>query len=899
ESDNQVRELVVRQGDHLTLYSMRDFLGSDPNAAPADPATQVASAPSVPKNSVAEKDANKKDRAPTTYELLIEGDVRADQYRGEQRVAGMRADKIRLVIDSGHGGQNALTRRNAEASAPAGVPNENAASNAEVAAPPEQTGKLVLTWTGPLRLNPLGETRSASQPMRRHFEATGSPVVLEQRDGGVECGRVEYHEETKQVWLYPTREGRVRFQRDARASASADSVYIDQKNNIVKLIGNVLLNSYGNNGRNAVAIRADLWGELLLRDRDAELPAEPAVQAAPDVMSATDQANVNFGDLRAARFVGSVHVEFGKDRLDAGQLDVAFRHDDAAPKLNGTLERVIASSGVLFKNGPRALRCDRLLLDFAVTEAGDMFPAETNASGDVLMRQGRATVRGRNVHVEFDPPPPGAVGGSNDPRVRALQIVDQAKLVNPDSRVAARGDKIIARFEGDNVLRDADVIGTLDHFAEVRADNYRVRGQKIEMNPSEQRLRVDGRAWLAFDAQQLTRAPGNRPVLVQIDSHQYLNVDAKNDKIEFAGNVSARSGDEKLDSDRLTLLLRSEERERTAPKRRLAVFFPFSAFLATSGNGLAAEDSETSNAIGIADRAQRAYRSVAVAMGLSPRGVDSPRVPLGIAPNDEAFRKMPVRLVADNSIFLSEPKSPLGKILSTAEVVSTKLNFDIENRQIVSLGETFLGMTTYTLEEKAAEMQAGGASSSPLVARGPSQSALICNKQMTYAIGSDSAGARRDAVVFDGDVRLIHRTGREIKSIEEMIPDLRADQLEKLPSRSTSLDCERVECEFVANASETRGPRSGMELAWMICNGEVYLRDKQEDTIRTVYCDRLEFNRENSTITANGNLPDSVRILIENPTTNEFSQPVIGQYFTIDLTNNQVRTDQTRGEFRR
>ena len=911
QADNVVKQLVLRRGEFIEL-NLAPRTETLPPAASQPVVSRSASQP-VATNAPRKPDSKNRER--TAYELVLHDNVRVDQMRGEMRVGGLTADEIRVLIDVGKDAKTLLTGEGPLGQTPASTPTSASATSVPQplgsppsapasASAPADPMRLVIRWDGTLELLPRLDD-AARGPLRRQFVATGKSVRLDQANGSVECGRVEYHDEDKQIWLSPGSDGLVRLTRGRDAYVAARTIYINQNSHLIKLIGDVeLLASKSGGGGRGLAIRAEHFAEIRLAK--GEGPASNQATRSP-ISPIGGPTDVDWTGVESARFVGAVDVLIDGDRLNSEQLDVRFRKAAAAGPggVEASLDEAVASGSVRFRADDQSMRCERLTLKFDTTSSGQIFPRETAAAGDVVIQNGRSWARGRRINAYAVAEPPAAPNTPGEVAIRRLEIVDGARLADPDNKVAARGERVIANFSGRNELTDAVVVGRPGEPAEVRADNYRVRGAQVDLDPRAQTLSVNGKSWLAFDATRIGNSRARRrPTLVEIESNDALRVDVRSEKIEFSGDVIARSRDEELRSERLTLLLKSTPRQvvaaRAMPYGSAQLAFASAIQRAWSGGASASSTAQPKSGIARLASAFADFRKLAG--GAGRRAISkAPRLALAIAPVDREARREPVRIVADDALFRTESYVRAGRPLSIAEVKSPKLTFEIEQRQLLSEGMTLLGMTSRNLGGQVSRESAEDAIGlpSPLVSRGPSQTGLRCTKSMTYVIGKDSVGARRDLVVFDGEVYFFHRIGRDMLDIQKVLPELTAAQISQLPGRVTTLDCGRVECEFLANQDDPSDPRGSLKLAWMIASGNVALRDEQGPAVRTVQCDRLEFNREQSIINVNGSASNPAKIYSENKSTNQAEMPAVGESFTIDLNKNQIRTQGTRGEFRR
>lgn len=959
-ADNQLKKLRLREAKMVELTLGQGLL---PEPEPDAPAASDATSRPVA------ADTEEPRREYTAYELMLHKNVRIDQFRGEQRVAGLQAEEVRIVLDVGRNAKNLVERPDkAAASSPTSAPaepneeralaaaNVEAPTSAATSAPAVPPTRVVVQWDGELELKPQTDQRVPVGAPRRRFIATGEVVRLTQGEGFIECGRVEFYDESQQLWLAPGPSGSVRLQRGAQTAATADSIYLDRRRGIVKLVGDVQLRTQERNGR-GFAITASLWGELKLRP---EAPASPesAADAAATSQPRTaakksrDPLQADFSGIESARFQGDVTVDLDGDRLQSEELELTFATPDevkvaaaavesaeaaSAPAVAASrpakaasdgsgierlLRRAIANGSVRYKADDQSLRAERLELYFEEAPNGAPFPARTLATGRVRVRNRNTFIAGRAIEAITVPVLAAGAARSQQFALKTLEIREQAFLRDPDADISAEGERVIAEFGDDNRLLTARVVGDADTEAEIAADNYRVRGRAIDLDPKTRTLQVDGRSTLAFDASRaLGRRYRKRPMLVEITSDRALKVDATSDQIQFSGNVVARSGDEYFAAETLTLFLRATQRPQTVKRPQISWLAPVAALyeferLANARprreEPVAAPSSApvaTKQPPARPRRAQERLRDLAgafrsAAFGVRAREQRLPAVQLGVGSDDRGARRDPVRMLAETATFRSETYGRNRKPTSTAEVISPKLTFDILERRLVSEGRTVLMMTSRSHPggEGAAPVAADDTLGlpSPLITRGPSQTGLKCEKSMTFQIGRDSTGGRRDAVVFDGKVRFIYNAGKRMLDLERELPDWTAADIAKLPTRATALDCDRLEGEFLAEKSaEARDPRGGLKLAWLMASGNVNLRDEQGPQIRSVFCNNMEFNREKALVSVNGTPAGPARIYLENPQSGQGSTPFVGESFTIDLKTNQVRSQGLKGEFRR
>ena len=381
EADNVVESLVIYQGEQLTVFrgvglfrangGQASGLSTDrPEAGPPE------SSDGPPQKEPAAARAKRR-RRNTSYLCTLSGGVVAEQFDGDQSVGKLEADQVRLLFDM----SGAADRIIGESDAPGPAATQ----------PAERRGRMVVRWNGPLRIDP--QSASQADEARRHLEASGETVTLTHTDGVVQCGRLEYRDETQQIWLHPRADGRVHFSLGARLSASASSVYIDQANNIIKLIGDVSLDSQRGEtpGARRQSIRCSLWAELHLAAKTKAVPtSQPTSEQQGRLLS--------YGQLESATFVGDAAVEIGGQTLTAQRVDARFKPGDGEQTLDTALEMATATGTVRLAREGEALECEQLALTFAVTADGELYPSHMDANGVGADRARRVVDRRRPGH---------------------------------------------------------------------------------------------------------------------------------------------------------------------------------------------------------------------------------------------------------------------------------------------------------------------------------------------------------------------------------------------------------------------------------------------------------------------------------------------------------------------
>ncbi len=838
QTHNRLERLRLEHSGELIMHNVGDLLGG--TASPDDRApTTAPSEPPPPRDQ----------RQLTSYLCSLNDNVSIEQQVAGVVVGGLTASAVDMLFDGGGGGTRWGTGSQSRTDAPttAATNDANGTQAPATAANGEQPQQqLVARWQGPLTIAPLTVAGNVDAP-RRRLSASGGNVHLFRGERSVLCGRLEFREDTDQIWLHPRDDGRVLFRMgdDQRlgVEASADNAYVDVAGNLVKLIGNVRLVDQRHTGaRSGMALHCRLWAELHL--------AQPEEGS----RSLTDAAEgvVALSGLRAAVFVGDVALSMGDQRLRAARVDLSFRTGTDDTPIEGLLEKATAGGNVVLierlpgtvepltnmlraglwvalsgthtadAHAAQALRCDWLEASFAADADGVIHTREAVASG-------------------------------------AVELLDRK------AKVAARGRELTAHFDEDGQLAHAVVSGRGSRPAWVYAEPFAVRGERVDLDPHTQSLHIPGRSHVSFKSRVSLQGRSQRSeTATQVTSSQSMRLSGPDNTVAFEGNVVATSGDEHLWCDTLTLHLENADAPEQATPNGLG-----SAWKLLTRGGANAQPAPADS-------------------GLMAR------------PRRRQFeRKRPVRLVATNAIVESESYEPGDPLpIMHSSIRAPQLVAEIPQRIVKTTGGTELLMTSRRLDGDVNTEQAVSGVPSGLVTRGPSQTAMKCDGPMTYVIGSEGP-ERRDYVLLEDNVLFVHRAGREMHNFDEMMPKLADDpeRIATLQNRNTYMTSQRLEGVFaVEHTSPQRRARQSagppLALSRLIAGGGVFLRDRQGTGIREVHANQLEYDATSSLIRVlgtEGPPPAPARIYYSNPETGEFHSPGIGMEFEIDLRSNQLR----------
>ena len=828
QADNRVERLEIKQDGRLSVMLGGGFfsqLSPEKNAASADETHAPTKTPRT-----------RKPR--TAYLCTLTGDVQVDQVVGSESRAGLRAARLSMLFDLG----------GASGAAPAAEPTTQPASQAATSRPtsapssaatPRPIERLVVRWSGPLELSPT-EPSAEAEPPRRRIEAAGG-VRLSLGERVIDCDKLVYHDDTQRLWLRPKAAGRVQLSAGGKFSVAADSIFLDRRANIIKLIGDVVLRSL--RPEQGLSVECALWAELRLA---AEQPGATGDAADADLLDA--------GALESAKFVGNVRVRVGGRELYADHLETFFAKKGTDASLEAGLERARAGGEVRLVETPpldqfAALRVVRQTLSTAV---------RTALGGS---RERRARVQSLTcgwLDIGFAHDESGTLY-ARDADARGAVV-----LRDPRRRVAARGRRLIAQFATENEIETATIIGSDSDPARMVALSYNLRGKQIELSESEQSLTVRGPSRLKFLSTRSLQGKQRRGTIpVVVTCQEILRVDGRPNPdsgadatIHFAGDVLARSADERIESDVLTLELQRTPDQDAAGTQVSAASAYFSNLRRQLLGGAAAD----------------------------PRASEPPA---------REGRLDLARVAARNALIVRETPGAAGAAPLTHQSINTpELRIDAAARRMQTTGVTQLIMTTHQAAGTQAGPDALGVPSA-LMSAGPSQTAIVCDRSLTYVLGDDSP-ERRDTAILEGNVRFVRVAGEKLIELEPMLGDIVNDPrlLTKYGLRHTVMLCEQLTTEF----SSAGGAAQSSGLARLNAGGDVELIDTQNATVRSIYAHRIEFDRVDAVIRIVGDESEGIdaRIFDENLATGRVT-PIASSEITIDMNSGTIRTGKLRG----
>ena len=872
QAANRIDELHIRQGKRMALFRESGLLGF--GGAAADAAKPDAESDEADGEQPQAQPAS--NRALTSYLCILGGAVEAVRYDKEDRpIAALSAGGLQLLFDIGRGG---------------GLFGSGSDEQATTQPTSRTRARLELTWSGGLS---LVATDPPAKPMRwgrkrgerpavtarRRLTALGPDVRLSQGNSTILCGELEFFDDTGQIWLHRGDHPNVRMKLDENSFATAAAIYIDRASNVIKLVGDVYLESKrrssspvdarGRDGASIMTIACSQMAEL-------HLYAQSGGRAGAELSE--ELGNIS-SELRSASFFGDVRVSMGDRRLETHRLDMDFRKLAAGEPFEALIESAVATGEVIFTGENYRVDSGALELDFGVAADGTPFVSRIDARGKVEMTRGKSWLRGERVKALLDKPAQLVASQRSDEfAIRTIDVYGNAELRRPEDNLGARGDHIAVWIDGENEFKRAVISGTAGRPAIVHARPYTVRGDKIDIDGPSLSLNVDGWSRLTFISERGLPGGGGRPSKVVVTGDKALRIDGLKNTVVVDGNAVATRGNEQLAADTITLYLEDvEEPQRSRPET-----IGFSQFVQAFKSAVM-----HGGVMRAPPAARRQNRSTGV---------------FGIT-DAQLGRKEPVRLEARNALFRMEVPDPQSdRPLVHRSISAPLLEVDILSKTIYTTGITDLLVQDYRVDPSQERRGAAQLIPSDLISGGPMQTVIRCEDGLTYALGGDEPGAR-DSVVLEGGVEMLHLTGREILDFDKMprMAQLDDETLRQLKDRYTTLDCERLECQFGAgDGTPLRAGESeqlGARLMWLLASRNVHLVDRQGNINTEINAQRISFDRVEALVSIFGEDGVDARVYRWDTSQNKFSQPFIGPRFQLDMRNGTIRAEG-RGELR-
>ena len=909
EVDNRIEELIIEKGESMELRRGAAEFGIDTQlrdqpTAPDEPppatrpgddapetfepiptpqqdlaaartATRPASAPAVADNRMrltATRRAERAEKPAVTYLATFDGGVKVVQIAPGQPPASVTAQRLALTFDIGEQDRAMASRSTSRPTTTRG------------ATPAPDGSRLRLTWGGRLVLKPV-PVAPGTGPLppvggrRFDVEATGSPVVVTDRQGTIVCQRLVHHDRTKRVWLFGSEEQPVRL--DAGSGVvTGRLMWLDRRRGIVRIDGPGTMLESRKDPR-----REGILGRFTRAARSTPSPQRVDVSWRQGVMLRMGRATVPRADrlgrpeprsveyLRLASFQGDVRmvqVERSRAAATTGPAAepssqsiradcVTMRFDPPARagaagvgrNLAELLGRVDAYGDVeLVRTQPSRLigkpltdriTCGKLLVHMTPDADGRRVPDKAHAFGDVVAEKGRRRIAADHIAVAFAPmdETDGAAKPSRRLNISQLDAFDNVEARDPAERLNLKAQELHCRLAPGQKIETALLIGTPAAPAVVSLRDYGAAGARIDIDVPHQRMSVPGAGSMRLITRQdLSGRRASRPEPLDIVWNERMTLRGDRNVGHFVGAVRATSAGHVLTCDRLRVDF--EDLPEPGPRASLPEDDRFWVF-------------------------NRLIRS---------RAAEQREVLSG------SVRKRAVYVQARGSadgktqaLALSTDHDPsTRRIVSRGRLAGPSLVYDLRRRQLDVDGAGSLLLEDYRIKRRVATQGADATGGLGWLGQtqstSPSQTVIVWSNSMTYFMP-------RNLAIFDRDVQMVHRGGSAMALGQEIAEALGADveKLRAVPARRANLTCDNLLVQFRSRDGDADPTVGGLAaqsdasaLDRLVASGAVHLAEGA----RTLMGERLAYSRRSGAVTVTGTPQQEARIFNQDAPSGQF-----------------------------
>jgi len=874
ELESRVEELNVSEGERIVVWNLDDrFRVSEMSAAPpgesAPPPPTITPPPTPTPTPVpaadnadlppllAEDEPRRPRERPTdVYTAVFENAVRVQEYQGDTPAGRLSADYLRLLFD--------FSQREREMARQAPVAddvNSPADQPAKPSAAKVPTGRIELTWSGPLKINserlpPLPEGQ-APRPQRVHLTATGDRVEVD--DGGrhVECRKLVYRNESEAVELTGTAEFPAYVRLEDGGELSGREIMLDRAARRASARGpGGRLVAAGQRGESSIAGLSA--GDGANSDVPFEVLFEDEVVAGFDVRS-VDRFDPRTGEsqaveremLRSAVFTGQVRMTRGDEQFRGQRVEIDFDLDSNGkqyPTAVRAFDEVVAAQGPRYISARESLHLDFELLELPRQKAPFNLSLARKAAAD--RGDDPDTIDWAAVETHY------SAQRDYSPGLRRLKAVGDAEVRDPRQQLEIDCELLECRFRNGREIQSGLVTPRADGRAFVALGTFSISAPTpIPFDAVAQTATVEGAGRMTFPSRQdIDGRMLDEPLIVGIQWTERMAFNGGRNEAIFRGGV------------------RTETERSGFQCASLRIDFVDAApadGVALAANARSAEDWWVLQPI--IDRT---------------KGGEEPQRISFTGPNVE---KKPVYIYAAGDVSGQTANHDAQHSLkSRVHFTGPILAVDLRQRQMHIDGGGTLLIEDYRKAGAARgpdENRAASQETSPFgrtLGGEASQTFLAWQKSMSYHDAQSLAE-------FEGNVRLEHSTGAKMKHAAEILGQAEADRGR---GREASLICQKLSVQFArddAPAVENAGtsPMSGTEVDAFIAEGQVHFADSGISAI----AQRITYARDTGALEIFGSEGAPAELFDQR---NRFSS-FKGPRFTWNRKTNQILAPNSSG----
>ena len=922
EDEDRIDYLEIAQGQQLKLRGLKSKLDftllsseaeviEDEVAMPSGPDAEAAPAPEEPDQEdrlvhakAQEEDPDvlrldlqgrEKPRQRVAYRARFLGNVVADQRRGLELLGRLEADALALLFDAG------------QVEEVAAVPESDSPEKPETepAAPPTDETRLVLTWDGPLivepQAEPPGPLEDDRQLRRFQVEATGSPVRLSDQQGSATCDQLVYHNETGRLWLRGRPEAPVNIKAGPERTMRAETLFYDRHENIARLTGQgemkastTRLGTRRQPDPESARDRHPAEQTVIRWTRSVELEMARSEFKLRDPHSGKIKT-VKSPWVKGAVLDGSVLLAQQDQQAQAERMQIAFAPPQKPGRLLSDVHRFEGWGRVQLTRGQDDIRCDHMIIDMTTAPDGRNVPTRALAEGDASAKQRHRIIRARHsmtVTMGEIPRPQKEVSLKEAKRLARARGLDpdkvdwdewarrraartetaivsldargQVRVDDEQRRLRVRAEQLQCTFPDGRQIERADIMAAPGRLAEVHLEDFAIAGHHIELDASEPWALVPGPGELEFYSDQdLDGKKLERPLPVIVSWEGKMEMRGGANQLHFEQNVQATSTDQgrehyHLNCDRLSLTFIDLPSPRTVqqPTQQASPYWILEPLL-------------------------RRWT------GKQPKGSSL----FGDGAPRRSFRKKPVLLLADGraKALYSEYTPTSNALQSRMRVAGPRIAVDLRRQTTNVEGAGNLLIEDYRLPGPGQRRERGArpAADSLLgqwAGGGPSQTLFTWENSMSFL-------TRRNLAIFDQNIQMTHRAGAEMKLVGRVAAARHLDltQLQDMKGRKTSLDCASLLVEFAREARDSTERRRSVDLRFLEATGPVTLRDGG----KTLVGHRLVYLGDSGLVTVRGQAGQDAHIYDEDRASGALRAHWRGPVLRWNLNNNHIEASQS------
>jgi len=436
------------------------------------------------------------------YRAKFHGSVHVDH--GPRRVHGANVLAVTFEWSGGRKMEKRLTiKRRPEPPTTAPTTGKTPATTTSTA-PAKATEPMIITWTGPLTIEPVKFIKNPSE-RRYRIEAEGDAVTLSDERTTATCRKFEFQNPQQQGVLIGTRKFPARLLLSGGEEVICEQMHFDRRSGRADLIGPGHLTRSVESSKTKPASK------------------EPATQPAP-----ADR-------IKWAKSMTAMFYEQKIVRAD-GRHETRPQIRDA--RFRGGVELTAGKSGDF-------VHCDDLYVEMLPSRhgGGKVYPGKATAKGGVVARQEGSDIKADQVDVVFEEPYDDSERTVGKIRAKTLVATGSVRVTdkqNPSQPVVAVADRISAEL----TKRTATLTGKP---AKISQGPNSLAGETIELNERLESAVVIGRGSLRFlTKRDLNGAELDTPRPLEVTWSRGMGYSGDLDSVAFTGDVDLQSGTDRM-----------------------------------------------------------------------------------------------------------------------------------------------------------------------------------------------------------------------------------------------------------------------------------------------------------------------------------------------------------------